>query len=74
MSWGWRTKPRSIIKTIEWFKFFADLENENWDYTSNNLSANGRTIHPVRRKYYFNAQREEDISSHIYVLKLPICA
>ena len=20
MSWGWRTKPRSVVKTVQWFK------------------------------------------------------
>ena len=22
INWGWRTKPRSVLKTIEWLKFF----------------------------------------------------
>jgi len=66
--WGWRTKPRSIIKTIQWFKYFAALENKNWDFTSNELSRNGKKIHPVRREYYYNVQKEEDISSPIYGL------
>lgn len=66
MSWGWRTKPRSIIKTLQWFKSFANLENENWNYTNGKLSRNGYKIHPIRREYYFNAQKNEDISSPIY--------
>lgn len=67
MSWGWRNKPRSVIKTIQWFKFFSNLENEDWDYTANKLAANNMKIHPIRRKYYFNAQAEEE-DSPIYGL------
>ena len=28
MAWGWRTKPRSVIKTIQWFKAFEELDGE----------------------------------------------
>lgn len=66
MSWGWRTKPRSIIKTLQWFKSFAKLESQNWNYTDGKLSKSGFKIHPVRREYYFNAQNKEDTSSPIY--------
>ncbi len=66
MSWGWRTKPRSIIKTVQWFKSFAKLENKNWNYTNDQLSRNRYKIHPVRREYYFSAQQNEDVSSPIY--------
>ena len=38
MSWGWRTKPRSIIKTVQWFKSFAKLENKNWNYKNEYIS------------------------------------
>lgn len=31
MSWGWRTKPRSVVKTVQWFKYFSKLENKNWE-------------------------------------------
>ena len=62
MSWGWRNKPRSVIKTVQWFKYFSNLENENWDYTANKLAANNIKIHPIRRKYYFDAQLEEEDS------------
>ena len=62
MSWGWRNKPRSVIKTVQWFKCFSNLENENWDFTANKLAANNMKIHPIRRKYYFDAQLEEEDS------------
>ena len=55
MSWSWRTKPRSILKTLEWFKSFNKLDGENWDKTVG-TSSNGSPIHPVRRKYYYNTQ------------------
>ncbi len=61
MSWGWRTKPRSALKVIKWFKYFAELENENWNY-SNGKDKKGYPIHPIRRKYYYNAQMDEDDS------------
>ena len=38
MAWGWRTKPRSVIKTIQWFKSFEKLEGEDWDYSLKKLS------------------------------------
>lgn len=53
MSWGWRTKPRSVIKTIQWFKSFEKLEGEDWNYFLKKLS---KKIHPIRRRYYFNTQ------------------
>lgn len=56
-----RTKPRSVLKAIEWFPFFAQLEGENWDYSlKDTFSAWGnKTIHPVRRKYIFLAHGDE---------------
>ena len=62
MRWGWRTKPRSALKVIKWFKSFAELENENWDYLNGQIARNGKAIHPIRRKYYYNAQMDEDDS------------
>lgn len=56
MAWGWRTKPRSVIKTIQWFKSFEKLEGEDWDYSLKKLSKNMKPIHPIRRQYYFNTQ------------------
>ena len=61
MSWSWRTKPRSILKTIEWFKIFNKLDGENWDKIVG-TSSNGFPIHPVRRKYYYNTQIKMDNS------------
>ena len=62
MSWWWRTKPRSILRTIQWFSCFGKLENENWDkedlsYVS---SHDGSKIHPVRRQYIYDAHSAED--------------
>ena len=65
MSWGWRNKPRSVIKTVQWFKYFSNLENENWDYTANKLAANNIKIHPIRRKYM-------PIHSHLSIQDLVI--
>ncbi len=56
MAWGWRTKPRSVIKTIQWFKSFEKLEGEDWEYSLKKLSKNMKPIHPIRRQYYFNTQ------------------
>ena len=61
MSWSWRTKPRSIIKTIEWFPYFAALEGQNWEAKSKDTSRkDGKPIHPVRRSYIYAAHAEED--------------
>lgn len=64
MSWWWRTKPRSILRTIQWFPFFGQLENKNWDEEDfkHKSKKNGKTIHPIRREYIYNAHGEEDDS------------
>lgn len=61
MSWWWRNEPRSILRTIEWFEEFAKLEGENWDEVDafNKSIIKDNTIHPVRRKYIYNAHAEE---------------
>ena len=52
MSWSWKTKPRSIIKTIQWFPYFASLKGENWDKKSLHISKKDKkAIHPIRRTY-----------------------
>ena len=56
MAWGWRTKPRSVIKTIQWFKSFEELDGEDWNYSLKKLSRNMKPIHPIRRRYYYNTQ------------------
>lgn len=61
MSWSWRTKPRSILKTIEWFKSLNKLDGEEWDKIEG-VSNNKNPIHPVRRKYYYNTQQKIDNS------------
>lgn len=62
MSWSWRTKPRSIIKTIEWFPHFAALEGQNWNQEAGRVSRKDQNpIHPVRRMYIYAAHGEEDI-------------
>ena len=61
MSWYWRTKPRSIIKTIQWFPYFGKLQGQNWNETSTSVSAfNQKKIYPVRRSYIYHAHGEED--------------
>ena len=62
MSWWWRTKPRSIARTVQWFPEFGKLEGENWDKVDpNSFSAyDGNGIHPVRRTYIYNAHSAEN--------------
>lgn len=61
MSWYWRTKPRSIVKTIQWFPFFGTLENRNWNKTTEQLSHfNHKPVHSTRREYIYYAHNEED--------------
>lgn len=61
MSWFWRTKPRSIIKTIKWFPHFSALQGLNWDETSSQISRfNKKPLYPTRRRYIYNAHKEED--------------
>ena len=60
MSWGWRTKPRSVVKTVQWFKYFSKLENKNWEEKTEQLDIRGKAIHPVRREYVYNAHKDED--------------
>ena len=48
MSWSWKTKPRSIIKTIQWFPYFALLKGENWNGKSTAVSRkDGKAVHPI---------------------------
>ena len=61
MSWFWRTKPRSIIKTLQWFPSFASLEGQNWNQKSKQTSVfNQKKIFPTRRAYIYAAHQEED--------------
>ncbi len=62
MSWWWRTKPRSIVRTIQWFSDFGKLEGENWDKEEKNKfsSFHNNKIHPVRRTYIYNAHSTEN--------------
>ena len=58
MSWWWRTKPRSIVKTVQWFSDFSKLEGKNWD--EEKFISSDKKIHPVRREYIYNAHSDED--------------
>lgn len=61
MSWFWRTKPRSIIKTIQWFPYFAALKGKNWDEKAGYLSCfDNKPVHPARREYIYSAHSEGD--------------
>lgn len=67
-SWWFRMKPRSIIKTIEWFPSFASLEGEDWDLKTGNFCAKQKPIHFNRRKYNFIAHGEDiDINFDDYL-------
>lgn len=60
-SWWFRTKPRSVLKTFEWFPYFAELEGENWNYKLDNRASNwnNKPIHPIRREYIYRAHWDE---------------
>lgn len=61
MSWFWRMKPRSIIRTINWFPYFGALEGQNWNQTSKQISSfTKKPVSPVRRNYIYYAHGEED--------------
>lgn len=61
MSWSWKTKPRSIIKTVQWFPYFAALKGENWNKKSSAVSRkDGKAVHPIRRTYIYSAHSDED--------------
>lgn len=61
-NWGWRTKPRSAIRTVQWYKEFGKLSGKNWnEEDSERLSSYGfKKIHPVRRLYNYNAHSDEN--------------
>ncbi|MCB2180205.1 AlwI family type II restriction endonuclease [bacterium] len=54
--WSLVPKPRSAIKTVEWFPSFAKLEGRNW----NTQLPNGN--HPIRREYLNLAHPYEQYS------------
>ena len=62
MSWWWRTKPRSIIRTVQWFNEFGKLEGKNWNYKDPICVSkkDGKAVHPVRREYIYAAHSEDD--------------
>ncbi len=61
MSWSWKTKPRSIIRTVQWFPCFAALKGQNWNQKSSAVSRrDGKAVHPVRRSYIYAAHGDED--------------
>ncbi len=61
MSWSWKTKPRSIIKTIQWFPYFAAMKGQNWNKKSEQVSRkDGKAVHPIRREYIYSAHSDED--------------
>lgn len=64
-SWWFRMKPRSILRTIEWFPSFAKLEGRDWnEKDENRLSAKtGKPVSTTRREYIYDAHGEDfDIS------------
>ena len=60
-SWWFRTKPRSILRTFEWFPYLAELKGQNWNYKSKDKvsSFNNKPIHPIRREYIYKSHWEE---------------
>lgn len=64
-SWWFRMKPRSILRTIEWFPSFAALEGQNWNSIDENKFSvhTKKAISTIRREYIYNAHGEDfDIS------------
>lgn len=60
-TWGWRTKPRSTIRTVQWFAEFGKLEGKNWEETGDTQSKyDGKKVHPIRRLYTYNAHSDEN--------------
>lgn len=62
-SWGWRTKPRSTIRTVQWFTEFGKLQGYDWEKTAESVSKfDGKKVHPTRRLYTYNAHADENSS------------
>ena len=58
LTWTMRTKPRSAIRTVEWFRSFAaTAEGRNWDLID------GQGERPVRRAYVRAAHPELDLNA-----------
>lgn len=59
-AWWFRMKPRSILRTIEWFPHFAALEGKDWNlkHASNQSKATNNSVNLTRREYIFNAHGE----------------
>ena len=60
ITWWLRMQPRSIMKTIEYVKYFSKFENENWNFVLEDCrsSYKSQSIHPIRRKYIYLAHSE----------------
>lgn len=60
-SWWFRMKPRSILRTIEWFPSFAKLEGRNWnEIDEDKISARtGRPVSTTRREYIYSAHGDD---------------
>lgn len=60
-SWWFRMKPRSILRTIEWFPSFAKLEGRNWnEIDEDKISARtGRPVSITRREYIYSAHGDD---------------
>lgn len=58
LTWTMRTKPRSAIRTVEWFaSFVAVADGRNWD------AVDGQGRRPIRRAYVQAAHPELDLES-----------
>ncbi|NMA67660.1 MAG: hypothetical protein GX957_15755, partial [Clostridiaceae bacterium] len=54
-------KPRSILRTIEWFPSFAKLEGQDWNEVDRTKISKktGRPVNVTRRKYIYDAHGED---------------
>lgn len=60
-SWWFRMKPRSILRTIEWFPSFAKLEGKDWNKIDETRTSarTKRPISTIRREYIYDAHSED---------------
>lgn len=69
MAWWWRTKPRSMMKVIEWLPMFLSLEGQNWNKAEPGIRcvAKNKPVHLVRREYVY--QTKKDLIEYQYFNK-----
>lgn len=66
-NWWFRTKPRSILKTLEWLKAFNALAGQAWDLKSTRYTSafTGKPVLTTRRMYLYNVHKESYLNKGI---------